>query len=304
MSGRLGGTACAAFAMVVGLGSLSPRLVAQQGTARAAAPSSSLRLYVFDCGTLEGADVKRFGLEEKEVVTGKMSVACYLIVHPKGTLAWDVGAVPDGAWTPGPESVVHRVTLADGQQRAVRLRKRLDAQLREVGHAPDTIGHLALSHNHWDHTANANHFSKATWLVRKEEHEVMFPVGPSKNMLMLPATFDALRARKRITITAEEHDVFGDGTVVAKLTPGHTPGHLVLYVKLAKTGGVLLSGDLYHYPEERTLNRLPIFEVDQNQTRAARTAVEAYLTKMGATLWIQHDFTADAKLRKAPAYYE
>jgi hypothetical protein len=33
-----------------------------------------------------------------------------------------------------------------------------------------------------------------------------------------------------------------------------------LYLKLAKTGGVVLSGDLYHYPEERRLDRLPTFE--------------------------------------------
>ena len=75
-------------------------------------------------------------------------------------------------------------------------------------------------------------------------------------------------------------------------------------MRLAKTGGVVLSGDLYHYPEERTLNRLPTFEFDVDQTRQSRQTLEAFLRKTGARLWIQHDFTAMAKVKKAPAFYD
>jgi len=77
-----------------------------------------------------------------------------------------------------------------------------------------------------------------------------------------------------------------------------------LYVKLAKTGGVVLSGDLYHYPEERTLNRMPTIEFNLEQTRASRVTLDAFLKRTGAQLWIQHDFTANAKLKKASDYYE
>jgi glyoxylase-like metal-dependent hydrolase (beta-lactamase superfamily II) len=102
----------------------------------------------------------------------------------------------------------------------------------------------------------------------------------------------------------DEHDVFGDGTVVIKSAPGHTPGHQVLYLKLAKTGGVMLSGDLYHYPEERVLDRVPTFEFDPERTRASRVAIDAFLKKAGAQLWIQHDFNGNARLRKSPEFYE
>ena len=98
--------------------------------------------------------------------------------------------------------------------------------------------------------------------------------------------------------------MFGDGTVVIKAAPGHTPGHQILYLKLTKTGGVVLSGDLYHYPEERRLNRLPTFEFNQKQTRATRVTLDGFLRKTGAQLWIQHDFTVNAKLKKAPGYYD
>ena len=87
----------------------------------------------------------------------------------------------------------------------------------------------------------------------------------------------------------------------ARATP---PGTQVLYVKLAKTGGVVLSGDLYHYPQERTMNRLPTFEFNEEQTRAARASVEEFLQRTNAQLWIQHDLVAHAKLKKAPEYYD
>ena len=105
-------------------------------------------------------------------------------------------------------------------------------------------------------------------------------------------------------VTADEHDVFGDGTVILKAAPGHTPGHQVLYVNLPETGPVVLSGDLYHYQAERTMGRYPTFEFNQDQTRASRAALETFMTKTKARLWIQHDFTAHAALKKAPDYYK
>jgi N-acyl homoserine lactone hydrolase len=178
----------------------------------------------------------------------------------------------------------------------------LKSQLAAAGFAPADITYVALSHDHYDHTANANLFAASTWLVRPVERDAMFAGTPPD--LLQPSTYSALRNSKTVAITTEDHDVFGDGTVVLKSSPGHTPGHQVLFVKLAKTGPVVVSGDLYHYPEERTLNRIPTFDADEKQTAASRAALDAFLKQSGAQLWIQHDFIANAKLKKAPDYYE
>ena len=144
--------------------------------------------------------------------------------------------------------------------------------------------------------------STATWLVRQVERDAMFAEKPPGTTQ--PSTYSALRDSKTLILKTDEHDVFGDGTVVIKSAPGHTPGHQVLYLKLAKTGGVLLSGDLYHYPEERVLDRVPTFDFNQEQTRATRVAIDGFLKKTGAQLWIQHDFNATARLQKLPRFYE
>jgi N-acyl homoserine lactone hydrolase len=261
----------------------------------------SIKLYVLDGGILE-SDPARYRLTKEDVGTTQLSVAVYVIAHPKGVLLWDTGAVADENWSPTGSPVQHRLVLPDGQGRQVTIRTPLKAQLTASGYSPARVTHLALSHYHWDHTANANAFAGATWLVRQSERDAMFadtPLGTAT-----PMTYGALKNSKTIIVSADEHDVFGDGAVILKSATGHTPGHQVLFVKLARTGGVVLSGDLYHYPQERTMNRLPTFEFNEEQTRAARKAVDEFLVRTKSQLWIQHDFTAHAKLKKAPDYYE
>lgn len=261
-------------------------------SSKAPGPKSP-RLYVFDCGSLNMPDLGRYELTKAEVATNWMSVPCFLVVHPKGTLMWDVGVIPDSMLKPDgkPASL--------GYATATRS---LKSQMAQVGYQPSDITYLALSHFHYDHVANANDFARATWLVRQPEWDIMFADPPSERTV--PANFAALKKSKTVIIKTEDYDVFGDGTVIIKAAPGHSPAHQVLFLKLAKTGPVLLSGDLYHYPEERKLNRFPTTEFNREQTAQSRAAIEAFLKKSGAQLWIQHDFTGNAKLKKAPEYYE
>jgi glyoxylase-like metal-dependent hydrolase (beta-lactamase superfamily II) len=255
---------------------------------------------VFDCGTLEG-DPARFNMKREEMATTDMSVACYLVVHPKGTFIWDPGAVPDADVKSENQRTRYHLVLTN-TDRYVTLAKSLKRQLAEVGYTPKDITYLAMSHYHYDHTANSNDFASATWLVRQVERDAMLAEKPPD--LVQPSTFNALRKSKTIIISTDDYDVFGDGSVVIKFAPGHTPGHQVLFVKLARTGPVLLSGDLYHYPEERTLGRLPTFDSDAAQNRKSRAAIKTYLNSTGAQLWIQHDSKGNAALKKAPAFYD
>jgi N-acyl homoserine lactone hydrolase len=258
-----------------------------------AKPPKTLRLYVLDGGTLDIPDTSPYGFKKDELASYKMSVASFLIVDPRGTLMWDTGAVPDSAFKPGG---------GPGTLRYATATRTLASQLSEIGYQPSDITYLALSHFHWDHVGNANLFAGATWLVPKSERDIMFAEPPSPRTE--PANFSALKNAKTIFLDKPEYDVFGDGSVIIKAAPGHSPGHQVLFLKLAKTGPVVLSGDLYHYPEERRLHKIPTTEFNRDQTVASRADVEAFLKKTGAQLWIQHDLTANAKLKKAPEYYE
>lgn len=255
----------------------------------------SVRLYVFDCGYLDMPDPGRYNFKREELGTNLMSDACFLIVHPKGTLMWDTGVVPDADFSKPGATVPIKLGYAF-------VAKPLLPQLAAVGYAPKDITYLAFSHFHYDHIANGNAFAASTWLVRQKERDIMFMDPPSDRTV--PANFAALKGAKTVIVKDDEYDVFGDGTVIMKSAPGHSPDHQVLFLKLRKTGPVLLSGDLWHYPEERTLDRYPNTEFDAAQTKASRGVIEAYLKKTGAQLWIQHDYLANQKLKKAPQFYE
>jgi N-acyl homoserine lactone hydrolase len=260
---------------------------------RKAQPPPSVRLYVFDCGKLDIPDITPYQLTRAEIATNVMSVPCFLIAHPRGTLMWDVGVVPDRLIPAGGTGTLRGYGTST---------KSLESQLAEIGYAPRDITYLSLSHFHWDHVGNANMFANATWLVRKAERDVMFSDPPSPRTQ--PENFSALKDSKTTMIATADFDVFGDGKVIIKSAPGHSPGHQVLFVNLNKTGPVVLSGDLYHYPEERRLKKIPTTEFDRDQSAASRAAIESFLTRTHAQLWIQHDFNGNSKLKKSPSYYD
>lgn len=263
--------------------------------AAATAGAVGPRLYVLDCGTIAPMDPALFNLRKEEIAgDGGFVSPCYLIVHPQGTLVWDVGQVPDkDIRDDGTEAV------AQGILKATR---RLDRQLESLGHPVPGITYVAMSHYHTDHTANANAFAGSTWIVQQPEYDMMFKDGEVG--IRTPETYAALKDARRITLDGKDHDVFGDGTVVIKSGPGHTPGHQMLFLRLANFGPLLLEGDLYHYPEERTLDRVPTFDHDAAVTRDTRRKLEAFLAETGATMWIQHDPPTYATLKKAPEYYD
>ncbi len=253
------------------------------------------RLYVLDCGDIKPMDPTLFGLKKEEIAgDGSFVTPCYLVVHRKGTLIWDVGQVPD-AQIPGDGT---EVVVQD----LLKAKRKLVPQIEALGYKVSGITYLAMSHYHLDHTANANLFAGSTWIVQQAEYDAMF--GATEFAIRDSSTYDQLKDAKRITLNNEDYDVFGDGTVVIKTAPGHTPGHQMLFLRLKDFGPLLLEGDLYHLPEERTLDRVPTFDFDAAMTRATRVKTEAFLKQTGATMWIQHDPLTNAKLRKAPQYYE
>jgi N-acyl homoserine lactone hydrolase len=278
-------------AAVIVLASVGLLLPAAAGAAAQAGP----KLYILDCGTIAPMDPTLFGLKKEEIKGDASFVSpCYLVVHPKGTLLWDLGQVADADIPDDGTEVV--------QQNILKATKRLSTQLASLGYKPKDITYMAMSHYHADHTANANAFAGSTWIVQQAEYDMMF--SDAQVGIRTPDSYRELKSSKRITLKNADHDVFGDGTVIVKTAPGHTPGHQMLFLKLASFGPLLLMGDLYHLPEEGTLDRVPTFDFDASMTRATRKTVDAFIKKSGAKAWIQHDPVTYAPLKKTPQFYD
>lgn len=200
--------------------------------------------------------------------------AYYVISHPKGNLMWDAG-LPEQLVIPEPydePSGVYRIQRPDS----------LSNQLKSIGFTIDDFKYFAMSHSHFDHTGHANYLKDATLLIQENEYNAnLADTLQQKNAAMI-----ALTNVKKIN---GDYDVYGDGTVVIKYMPGHTIGHQVLYVEVAGLDKpVLLTGDLYHFEENRENKGVPSFNYDVKQTLESMDKFEAFAKEKNATVIIQH----------------
>ena len=262
--------------------------------AETTATPARVRLYAMDCGTIDVSDISVFSpgvdVGKKKTLTD----SCYLIVHPKGVLMWDTGLSDEIAGMPDGKQL--------GDKFHATLKKTVASQLQQAGIAPDAVTYLGLSHMHSDHIGNVGLFPKATLLMQKEELASAF--GPDAAKFGNdPKNYPTLGANPKQELTGD-HDVFGDGTVVIKRAPGHTPGHQSLFVKLKKTGNVLLSGDLAHFTKNWENRRVPSFNFDKEMSVKAMNDMAAFIKENKAQLWIQHDLEQNQKRKHPPKFYD
>lgn len=269
----------------IALGSLTGCITQQE-----AAPE--LKLYVFECGNITSRDVSMFSPGVNQGQSKELTDSCYLIRHPKGDLFWDTG-LSDSI---GPNGV----DVFDGAFH-MSVTNPLQSQLTTIGVQADDIEWIGISHFHSDHTGNANLFSKATLLIQKEEYDAAFGANPEQYGFN-KESYKQLNAETATQLQGD-HDVFGDGSVVIKRAIGHTPGHQMLFIDLANSGPILLSGDLYHFTSNREHRRVPSFNFDKEQTLHSMDQIEQFVKETGAQLWIQHDKEQNASIRHAPEYY-
>jgi glyoxylase-like metal-dependent hydrolase (beta-lactamase superfamily II) len=216
--------------------------------------------------------------------TKQFTDAYYVISHPKGNLMWDAGL---------PEQLVMKD--AYDEPSGVYAIKRPDSlvnQLKSIGFKIEDFKYFAMSHSHFDHTGHANLMKDATWIVQENEYNSV--AGDS-----VKVKNPAIAALKNVQKIKGDFDVFGDGTVVIKYTPGHTIGHQVLYVEVAGLEKpVLLTGDLYHFEENRVNKGVPSFNYNVKQTLESMDLFEAFAKEKNAEVIIQHSPIAFEKLEK------
>ena len=273
----------------------------QQSDTAAEAPvagsdTTGPKLFVFDCGRIRLPNIEAFNLQETDTDVRELSAPCYVVDHAKGQLLWDAGLPSEVAaaegWVVRPDGLANTLdeTLASQMQRM------------SLGFDMDTLEYVAFSHIHWDHVGASNDVTSGTWLVQQGDYDAAHAEGNMNVPAVQPELLVGIKERPTQVLSGD-HDVFGDGTVQLIAADGHTPGHQVLFVDLAETGPVVLSGDLYHFQFSRVNRVVPLFNVDAERTLQSMDKVEALVTMMGADLWLQHDASLFESQQKAPGFY-
>ena len=254
------------------------------------------RMYVLYCGEGTAPDMSRWTPGVAANVNKPITLAnsCYLIKHARGWMLWETGyaeslaAMPDGNPTP----VLHW---------RWREPKTLSQQLAELGVAPDQISYVGFSHSHPDHIGNGSLFTGATLYIQETEYD--FYLGPKGKPPAPPANYAKLRDNPTVKLKGD-YDVFGDGSVMILSSPGHTPGHQSLLVRLPKTGTVLLTADAAHFRDNWDHPRAPVQNFSKEQTLASLEKLAGVAATNKAQVWINHDQAQTATLKKSPEYFE
>jgi len=185
--------------------------------------------------------------------------------------------------------------LAPADPRSVTWKrpKTLISQLEQLGLKPADIKAMAVSHTHPDHIGNVEMFPTAMLYVQRAEYE-----WPGAN------NQPRFKPEHPVTLLDGDRDVFGDGSIMILSTPGHTPGHQSLLVKLPKTGEVVLSGDAVHFKSNWDNRRVPALNSNKDQTLASMQRIADTLAKDNGQLWINHDKAQRDTLKMSPDFYE
>ena len=257
-------------------------LFASLATSAQAAPDVSLAR--LDCGTPPPPTAvnERFS---DTFAYGELKIqfvfSCYLIKHGDEYMLWDTGhamTMPN---------VAPKVSLVD--------------QLAKADVKPDQIKYVGISHYHADHTGQIDSFPKATLLIGAKEWEAITSPKPAPGVNFKP--FESwIKGDSKVEPQPIDKDVFGDGTVIMLRTPGHTPGHSSLLVKLPQMGAVIITGDAVHFRENYDSDGVPWFNYDRAQTVASIERLKKMASNLKATVVIQHDARDIDKLPALPAF--
>lgn len=277
-------------AMMIAAAALLASVTGSAQSQTAPSPTLAPTLTRLDCGSVQVNRLNAFS--DTDAYTGKsktLTSSCYLIRHGDDTMIWDTGL---------PVAVQGAKPTGKGDMEASMTRT-LQDQLAELGVKPGDVDFVGISHFHFDHIGQLDLFPNATLLIGKGDWDLLNAPKPDPRINTVPFKHWLGGKPGKSEPVSGDKDVFGDGSVMLINTPGHTPGHHSLLVRLKKKGAVLLTGDLAHFTENYASNGVPGFNTDRADTLASLDRFKKMAANLKATVIIQHE---PADVKKLPHF--
>jgi glyoxylase-like metal-dependent hydrolase (beta-lactamase superfamily II) len=256
-----------------------------------------VRLYAFLAGR-ERCDIAVFNPFDEAVGTKiEIPYLFFLIQHPKGNVLFDSGVHPEVRT----DRKLRLGAAADAFDIILQPEDAVVDRLRSIGVTPDQVRHVAHSHLHVDHAGGIEFFPKATFYIQRAELSFAYWPPVYQEAIYIRKDFDHDYKWK---VLEGEFDIFDDGRVVLFPTPGHTPGHQSLLVRL-ENNSLILIGDAAYYPKNIEESLLPGILWSPDAMIASWAAIRAMQKRYTAELIFTHDPDYASKIRVAPeAWYD
>ena len=210
-------------------------------------------------------------------------IPAYLVEHPgAGPVLIDTGlprvVAEEGARALGRAFAAAYTIEMEPQWAAVE-------QLRARGVDPMDVAVVVMTHLHYDHAGAVADFPRATFVVDAAEWRAArsggFTKGYSHKLIDHPFAwreidFDDPHVSSFASF-GRTVDLFGDGSVRLLSTPGHTPGHMSLLLRLEGDRELLLTADAAY--ARRTIDEqlVPVFVDDVHRYRRSLREIRRYV---------------------------
>lgn len=220
----------------------------------------------------------------------------FIVRHPDaGTILVDTGFHPDAIGDRRkdfglPMSVMFSgLRTPDGS---------FDQQLRASGVEPESVERVVMTHLHVDHTSGMRLLPNARFTVSRAEWGAATGTGagakgfvghhlPDESRVDLVEFKDEGEPHGPFSRTV---DLLGDGSIRLVSTPGHTPGHLSLLLRVSGGRTVLLVGDAAYTLRNVREEILPLLTASDTAYRTSLREIAAFAEqRTGATLVPSHD---------------
>lgn len=175
--------------------------------------------------------------------------------------------------------------------------QRLPNQLKRLGLTPQDIDLVFLGHLHFDHAGGLCDVCGAEVHIQADE---LAAANPNDDM----AYFDnEIIPDLQWKVKHGEYDLIKGVRAIA--SPGHTAGHMSLWIELPKGPPIILAGDAADSIENITEEIAPgnCWQAQTELAIASIRKLKHLAKKENAQLWPNHDIAFWRSLKKFPEFY-
>jgi glyoxylase-like metal-dependent hydrolase (beta-lactamase superfamily II) len=168
-------------------------------------------------------------------------------------------------------------------------------QLSMLGLRPADVDYVVLTHMHWDHAGGLREFRESEVLVQYDEYRYALYPDSFYRWGYIKEDFEGVRVK---TISGIHYLL--EGKVIVFPTPGHTPGHQSVMVRL-NSGNYVITGDALNLMENLDEGVFPWIQWNLPSMLKSVELFKALQRFEKATLLPSHD--PFVELKRPPHFY-